>query len=361
MAKPRVLLVRDAAIGDALMITPAIRYWSDKGYRVDVACKRHVGNAVYSGNPHVHQCVDLDKATDMVARDRKLDKIKARRPYEIVFDVALTCEGKYLYHSSHPMFHESIDVRRMAAQGASYYRHINHDVCGVRDANTLVPEMYVLPQEERWWTTFRSRNIGIKLVQVQIGGSSINKHYPWWWQVIKELQRDPRVVVVTTGDEKSTIIEQEAVAMGCDPGRMWACCANPRYTLRDALVMTAFVDLVIGPETGVINAAAAWSTPKIVLMSHSTSDNLCRGWENCYPIESPAECSPCYRIVGAGDPCRYVAEPPEIAGAVECMAKINPFDIVEKAREVLEKCCPRKTIMALPSARMFAPSAATVA
>ena len=341
MAKPRVLLVRDAAVGDAIMITPAIRYWHSRGYRVDVACKRFVGNAVYSSNPHVHACIELERQDDLAARERAIDKIKHRHPYDLVFDLAGTCEGRFLYHSIREEYHAPTELRRFYAEGADYYKHINHDCCGVRD-DSLLPEMFYSQQELRWWETFRSRNIGVKLVQVQLDGSSMNKCYPYWWQVIKALQLDPRVIVITTGGKLGHVLEQEAVGMGCDPERIWACCANEKYTLRDSLIMPAFVDLVIGPETGILNASACWDVPKIVLMSHSAPENLCRRWLNCQPITSPVKCSPCYRIVSAGDPCNYVTEPPEIAGAMACMAAISPQTIVEKARKILE-CSQRKT------------------
>jgi hypothetical protein len=91
----------------------------------------------------------------------------------------------------------------------------------------------------------------------------------------------------------------------------------------------------IDSTTGVLsvtNAAGAFDTPKIPLLTHSNAHNFCEQWTNCYPIQAPAPCSPCYRIVSAGDPCHMVSagEDPDIAGAAKCMASIlSPLKIVQ--------------------------------
>jgi ADP-heptose:LPS heptosyltransferase len=145
-------------------------------------------------------------------------------------------------------------------------------------------------------------------------------------------------MVLTTGGEEGQILERIiATTPGLDARRYWPTTGDARFKLRDSLIATKFVDLVIGPETGVTNAAGAFDTPKIPLLTHSNAHNFCEQWTNCYPIQAPAPCSPCYRIVSPGDPCHMVSagEDPDIAGAAKCMASISVDMIIAKAKEAL--------------------------
>jgi hypothetical protein len=50
--------------------------------------------------------------------------------------------------------------------------------------------------------------------------------------------------------------------------------------------------MVIGPETGVLNAASHMPMAKVIFLSHSSHENLTRDWENVYSIYS--ENTTCY-------------------------------------------------------------------
>ena len=60
-----------------------------------------------------------------------------------------------------------------------------------------------------------------------------------------------------------------------------------KWSIRETLTMAQRVDLVIGPETGVLNSVAAEPVPKIVFLSHYTHENLTRDWVNVTPLASP--------------------------------------------------------------------------
>lgn len=328
----RVLLIRDAAIGDGVMITPAIRDFAERGCEVHVACKKYVGYAVYAYNPHIHKLHRFERAKDMDERERNIHALVDKVKPDVWVDLAGSCEGQFLYHSIKPMYAAPIELRRACADGHNYYEHINQRVLGCQ---RVKPEMYAGAQEDAFWTKLRSHTLGAKYVQCQLGGSSFNKIYPYWPVVIRDIQRlDPRIVVITTGGIEYSLIEAGAVECGADPARMWPTCGNKRYTLRDSLIMTKYVDCVVGPETGVLNAAACWDTPKVIMLSHSNYENLCKHWTATYPLQSPAECSPCYRIICVGDPCFYVQDGP-VAGAMACMEAIDPRWVVNTVREAL--------------------------
>jgi len=333
----RIMIVRDAAVGDGLMVTPAVHDLADKGYEVFVATKKIVGDAVFACNPHVTKLLRLEAQTDMKARSKRIQELADKHKIDVVADCAFTCEGKYLFHRDSPNYDKPLEFRRALSEHVSYYEHINREI--LRCERTR-PELYVHPNEEHFWVSLRSRKLGARFVQIQLTGSSINKMYPFWPVVIKSLlTTDPRVIVLTTGDPLlGKIIETSCAEFGCDPRRIWAACGDKRMTLRDSIVATKFVNVVVGPETGVINAAGCFDTPKVVLLTHSNARNLCAGWENCYPIQAPVACSPCYRIVSPGDDCDYIteAENKDIAGAMRCMAMIDPGTVTMRIFEALK-------------------------
>ena len=51
------------------------------------------------------------------------------------------------------------------------------------------------------------------------------------------------------------------------------------WGIRKSLLWTKYADLVIGTETGILNGAGCFDTPKIVMLSHSTEENLSKTLE----------------------------------------------------------------------------------
>jgi ADP-heptose:LPS heptosyltransferase len=90
------------------------------------------------------------------------------------------------------------------------------------------------------------------------------------------------------------------------------------WEIRQSLAFLDVADCVVGPETGVLNAAAMLDIPKIVFLSHSTHENLTKGWKNVYPLmaqrvtckgrgdnEAPA----CHQLHYSWDHCTQDSDP----------------------------------------------------
>jgi ADP-heptose:LPS heptosyltransferase len=262
--RKRVLIIRDAgAVGDMLMITPAIRWWHEKGHEVDVVVKdTRAALDVLAGNPHVASLIEMGETGGAwEERVRRVKEFSTRKPYKRIFDVVHQCEHRFLHHTEAPEYHWSLDFRRAIAEHVSYYEHIN-TTC--MECPRILPEMYPSGAEEREWERFRATKPGAKFVLIQLRGSSINKCYPYWPTVIVALQKlHPSIHIITTGDRYCEILEQGiSEEPGLDMGRfMPTACMGPSWPYRRTLVGTKFVDLVVGPETGTLNAAACWDTP----------------------------------------------------------------------------------------------------
>jgi len=89
--------------------------------------------------------------------------------------------------------------------------------------------------------------------------------------------------------------------------------------------------MVGGPETGLLNAAACMEIPKVVLLSHSSNENLTRDWVNVVPMEPQnTHCYPCHMMHYNWDHCWR----DEVKSCMDCDAN----EITHKAR-----CCAKHT------------------
>lgn len=126
-----------------------------------------------------------------------------------------------------------------------------------------------------------------------LAGSSIHKTYPHQDTVIQALlELTDDIVVILVGDMVCKILE----AGWEDNPRV--ICTSGSFDPRKTLVLSQHCDLVVGPETGIMNAVAFEPYPaKVVMMSHSSVENLTRDWVNTTSL-TPANtpCYPCHRL-----------------------------------------------------------------
>ena len=72
-----------------------------------------------------------------------------------------------------------------------------------------------------------------------------------------------------------------------------------KWSMRKTLAFLDVCDIVIGPETGVLNAASTLDCRKIVMLSHSSKENLSKHWNNTATLEPdyyPGFCYPCHKM-----------------------------------------------------------------
>lgn len=168
-----------------------------------------------------------------------------------------------------------------------------------------------------------------------LSGSSMHKFYPHQDTVIaKVLGLIPEAVIVFNGDYACQILEsgwENEPRIRCESGKMG---------IRETLTLAQAVDCVVGPETGVLNAVAFEPNGKVILLSHSSAENLTKHWSNTDTL-TPADtsCYPCHRLHYGSEFCRPIEE----TGAAACQDDIHP-DLVFAAihRHYMDWCDLRK-------------------
>jgi ADP-heptose:LPS heptosyltransferase len=286
--KKKALIWRGGlAIGDALFTTPVARLLSDQ-YDVHVATRGKT-DEIWTGNPYVKGQEHFSEMNTPEEVDSWLDKTFAG--YDKIIRLAFTVEKKFL-HRTDGIFGDipDMEARRKAAQGRNYYDS-NLQAAGL-EPQVVLPELYATPKEEENLERIREekKRQGMRLVLWNIMGSTSNKVLApafEWIKAVHEADKEVQHFIVGANPILSPSMPENNPKI-IDKSGAW--------TLRLALFMTGIADLVIGPESAIVNAAGCWDTPKIIFYSHSDPDNLGRYYLNHYPIRPKCDCHPCYLI-----------------------------------------------------------------
>ncbi len=281
--KRAFLLRGGTGIGDLLMTTPLPRLLLAQGYEVDVGVWPQ-NRAVYEHNPFVRALVPYPASeAEFPAWQEKII-----RDYDRVVDLGYTVEKRFL-HRTDGFFGPipSLEERRAAAAGKNYYLETLR-AAGFEEPAPR-PEIYISREESDILNRYRLELAADGRQQVfwHLNGSTKNKF------LVKGLQYVKAVLAAVPDSIHHLItgMNFEAHNLPDDPRVRVA-----NWDLRTSILLTQLVDVVIGPESGLVNAAGAFNTPKVVLYSHSAPENLGKFFVNHYPICPECDCHPCYLI-----------------------------------------------------------------
>jgi predicted SAM-dependent methyltransferase/ADP-heptose:LPS heptosyltransferase len=216
------------------------------------------------------------------------------------------------------------------------YLEYQHLIAGV--SNHAPAVHFYATKEEQAWAKRERRAYGDFVVVWSLAGSSVHKTWPWLDNAISGLLVDfPEVQVVLVGGEDGVILEkgwEETPRVHCKSGK---------WKIRETLAFTQQADVVIGPETGVLNAVSHEEMPKVIFLSHSTQENLTRDWVNTHSLASVGthcagrgkdEAPACHRLHHGWSRCTEAAPVPGTehlytrkgAGVAQCQYDIGAQD-----------------------------------
>jgi len=274
--KRAMIFQSSKALGDRLFISWAPKELKRKHDFDRVYCATWKENAcLWDNNPFVDGIEELEKHGDKNVAELLQEWEKDYK----VFDFRWCVEGKYLKFNYQQ--NEDLETRRTAAQGKSWY--------AVYDQLGLVggkPEIYLSDEERQFLKKFKD---GKKRILWQPLGSGRNKALPFmplWINHIANKYREVENWIA--GNESNPITAFARLPNIID--------ARGKWSVRNAAIMTSIFDLIIGPESFFVNAAAAFDIPVICLMSHSAPENLLNFHRRAWPIKPKCDCHPCYLI-----------------------------------------------------------------
>ncbi len=184
----------------------------------------------------------------------------------------------------------------------------------------------------RWLIDFKNESMGRALRPMEhvparfnimwvLAGSSVHKMYPHQDDVIQAiLSRHPDATVTLVGDQLCELLEQ-----GWETNPRVRCTSG-KLNIRETLALAQQMDCVVGPETGVLNAVGLEPMGKVVMLSHSSAENLTKHWLNTTAVHTTT--TPCYPCHQLHNDRRYCPEH-QPTGAALCAQQLPPAMVID--------------------------------
>lgn len=281
---------RYGAWGDAVLVSPVLRALKKDGYHVTLNCTERCYD-ILKNDPYI-DCFWLQKTNEVPKTDLAEYWKKQERLFDRWINLNGSIEGNLL----------KIPGQINLLTGQDDYElptMVRHEMCnrnymdetmkiaGFANCKGEQPELHFTEKEEAWAQRIREQHKGF-LVVWALTGSSVHKIYPYADAVIQ--------AVVDAWPQAQVILVGEAACQGIiDPHeRIFDWCGE--LNIRQSFILTKYADLVVSPETSVAMAASCFDTPKVVILSHASEENLTKYWRNCTAVFEKVQCYPCHKL-----------------------------------------------------------------
>ena len=285
--KPRACVVRYGALGDMIMITPVIRQLALDGYDVTLNVSTY-GEAVFENNPYISNIVLQERnLIPNGAGHAELDPYWAEwaAHYDKYINLSGSVEQSLLKIEGRRDFYWPKAIRNERCATVNYYDNTmkcaGYDIVGTRG------EIYLSDDEKQWARKVRGSYDGKFVIAWNLRGSSEHKLYPLAETVAYEFGKDKSdIVILTVGNENEKYLDFELPWCHSQLGKM---------SVRQSIALVSEVaDLVVGPESFIMNVAGCSDVHKIALLSHSSKENFTKYFINCTTMEPDTSIVPCY-------------------------------------------------------------------
>ncbi len=295
-AAKRACIARYGAIGDMIMITPLIKRLHDDGYEVTCNITPYCAD-VLKHNPYVHNVV-LQERDIIPNRDLGPYWQEWMNDYDVYINLSESIEGALLKVEGRRDFYTTKDWRVARCGDVNYYDH-TMTLGGYPECAGTRGELFFSKEEQKQAKWVRGKIKDSFFVLWGLRGSSHHKAYPLLQPVLREwLATHPSARVMLTGSPREQELQFEHPQVMGVAGQM---------PLRDVFALTQVADLVVGPESALINAAACTDVQKIVFLSHSSETNLCKHWSNYIALAPEnVSCYPCHQLHYTAESCPLI-------------------------------------------------------
>ena len=286
-----VLVVRYGAFGDAIHASSVLPWLKRQGWSVTVNSHPTTMD-VLRFDPHIERFIvqDPDQVPNQAlgaywaALGKRFDR--TINFSEAAEGVLLTTPG-----SLHDMHTD--EARRRLYWKQSYLARL-HDIADVPP--TYEPKFYTSPGEIDY-VKEKLKDVPRPWVLWVMSGSSFHKVLPYIPPAIVRLMyRHPTVSVILAGGKDYPQIPEgvsQAVVDYHGHGHRLIR-TDGVWPIRGTMTLAQLCDVVVGPETGVLNSVAMEPVPKVCLLSHSSAANLTDDWVNVRSVTPPEGSTPCY-------------------------------------------------------------------
>jgi len=344
-------VARFGGIGDDLIAASVLAPLKRQGYKIDIITQMPQG-VVFENNPYVDKLSIKEPGeipnTDQMAWQNWF-KTRAGE-YDKFVNLSHSCEVSLAILAAMTQAQWLPSARRKYF-GHNYLEFV-HDLLEV--PYEFGP-LFFPTEEERDQAAHTRRRIGTgPIIGWCLNGSRVDKVYAALpiaiARVIKELGAQvvmfgappPRPDFAAAKQCQEHVINQN----GTDRGLQLALSPNDvdnSWPIRRMLTQVLDCDVVVGPDTGPMWAAAFEQMPKIMLHSHASQNNITKHWRNTIsliPDQREVPCWPCHLLHDDVGSCqreqrRCGLKPDTNDKAAACISSISVETIVGAIRSVL--------------------------
>ena len=322
-------IIRYGAQGDMIQLSSILPWLKDEGYHITLYCQSGAGYEVIKNDPHVDRFIIQDK--DAVPNQFLQEFWDSTRvKYDKWINLCESIEGTLLAQPNRANWEWSNDLREKYLD--RNYLEWTHELAGVPPPYN--PKFYST-LEEKAWARKTANQFGRKNILWSLAGSSGHKVWPHLDAVIARVMLAYKDVHVTlVGDDACRILE---VGWEKEP-RVHL--RSGEWTIRESMAFAEACDVIIGTETGLLNAAGSMNAWKIITLSHSSKEMLTKHWTNTIALEQPKGIgcpkSHCRQLHGGGGISPWLDCPKhEETGTALCQFSIHPDMVWDALTSIL--------------------------
>lgn len=329
MTKPKLLLIGYRAYGDWLYTAPILPLLFEK---YDVYLEANFkGQELFEEDPRFTEKnfwiyeVLPESEFGPGAAVREKEAIERIKP-DLVMNLNGTLEFACIARKEQPQFYAPVGDRRVIFGSQGFYDAIFRR-CDIPIPNPLETEGLWYPAHILEWGEKVSRKYKDNfLVMLCVNGSSVHKQFRNWRAVTEKILCEyPEAMIFLVGDSAGTLggFKHERVIPTFFPS----------LPFKQTALLAKHMDIVIGPETGIMVAAGMWGTPKVMLCSASSVYQVAQYQRNDFSIQLPVACSPCHLSVYELDDCENVIKEGE-ERMPACVRQMPEDQIMERVSYV---------------------------
>lgn len=340
----KAAVIRYGAWGDGLQASSVLPELKRQGYHITFYTTPRCYEVI-KHDPHVDKWYLQD--TDQVPNSflGQFWDYEAKK-YDKFINLSESVEGAWLPIAGKDHWHERPHSVRKKYLDANYMEFV-HDLAELPFERPQI-KFFSTIAEKNWAFEQKKAFKGSPVILWALAGSSVHKVWPHIDRVLAwAMIHMPECKIITVGDERCKMMEDAPgdPQLGTLDWDRVPCVVkrSGKWSIRQTLAFAEVADLVIGPETGVLNAVSMMDMPKICFLSHSSHNNLTRDWINTFALfPQKTACYPCHQLHYSWKHCHESKELPGIAQcqydipAEACIAALTrALNVKEKPRELV--------------------------
>lgn len=316
--RKKICIVRFGGFGDMIMTSNVLPGLKAAGWHITVMTTPR-GKSVVEHDPHIDDFILCD--TNQVPNEELSAFWNVwMKKFDRWLNLSESVEGTFLAMPGRPLSFWPTSLRDDYLRWD--YLEFLHRLSNVsfEQAGKFYPSHKETAKAEK-----RRRKLGGKVLMWCVDGSSVQKMWPYMDNAFARiLSYYPDYKIVTVGNKLSSMLE---AGWENEPRVIKKC---GKWGIRETLAFAQLCDVVIGPETGIMNSVAFLDMPKMMFLSHSSPSNIGLNWKNTFlltPEGTP--CWPCHKMIYEWKQCNrdavevIVGDKVLIADGAHCQTHIT--------------------------------------